>query len=395
MSAPSTPRPDADAGPPASAASAAAEQPHRRHNPLTGEWVLVSPHRTQRPWQGQRDNPADAPRPRHDPKCYLCPRNERAGGHQNPDYQESFVFTNDFAALLPEPPADAPGGAGDTSAGPADAPETLFQAQAVRGTCRVLCFSPRHDLTVAEMEPGQIRPIVDLWAAQIDELGRQYRWVQVFENKGAQMGASSPHPHGQLWATDYLPELPSREDARQRAYHDTHGRPLLCDYAARESQLGERVVVENDDWVAVVPYWAIWPFETMLLPHRHVARLPDLTDGERDALAAILRQLLVKYDNLFTTRFPYSMGWHSAPYRPASGAPGDGPETRPEASVDESRYWQLHAHITPPLLRSASVRKFMVGYELLAEAQRDLTAEAAADRLRALSDIHYRSAERR
>jgi UDPglucose--hexose-1-phosphate uridylyltransferase len=345
--------------------------PHRRFDPLGGQWVLVSPHRMLRPWQGQVEPPAAEARPRHDPGCYLCPGNGRAGGHHNPDYTDSFVFTNDFAALL----ADVPDAAGAESGA-----HPLLRAEAVRGTCRVLCFSPRHDLTLAEMEPGELRRVVDLWAAQTEELGKLYRWVQVFENKGAQMGASSPHPHGQIWATDRLPEAPQREDANQRAYLARHGRPLLLDYADLEAERGERVVVENHAWLAVVPYWAVWPFETLILPRRQVARLPELAASERDALADLLGRLLVKYDNLFTTSFPYSLGWHGAPYGAAGSAGGD---------TGDTGHWQLHAHVYPPLLRSASVRKFMVGYELLAEAQRDLTAEAAAERLRALSELHY------
>ncbi len=336
------------------------EHPHRRFNPLTADWVLVSPHRTKRPWQGQVEKPPSEERPSFDPHCYLCPGNERAGGARNPEYESTFAFTNDFAALLPETPS-----AGD------DHP--LLHYESETGTCRVLCFSPRHDITLPEMELADIRRVVDVWAEQVTELGRQYRWVQVFENKGSMMGASNPHPHGQIWAGDALPNEPAKEDRQQRAYLAGHGRPLLLDYVELEEERRERVVVENAHWVAVVPYWAIWPFETLLLPRRHVLRLPDLAGDERDALAAILKRLLIKYDNLFETSFPYSMGWHGAP-------------------TDRGRYphWQLHAHFYPPLLRSATVRKFLVGYELLAEAQRDLTPEQAAVRLRDLPDTHYK-----
>lgn len=342
--------------------------PHRRYDPLGDQWVLVSPHRMQRPWQGQVEPPSTEPRLRHDPGCYLCPGNARAGGHRNPDYRDSFVFTNDFAALLTEPPAEP-----DPDLSHKARQHPLLHAEAVRGTCRVLCFSPRHDLTLAEMEPDELRDVVDLWAAQTEELGQTFRWVQMFENKGALMGASSPHPHGQVWATDSLPQAAQTEDESQRAHLDQYGRPLLLDYADLEAERRERVVVENHAWLAVVPHWAVWPFETLILPRRHIARLPDVAASERDALAELLGRLLVKYDNLFTTSFPYSMGWHGAPHDAGAA------------------HWQLHAHIYPPLLRSASVRKFMVGYELLAEAQRDLTPEAAAERLRALSDIHYTS----
>ncbi len=347
------------------------QHPHRRYNPLTGDWVLVSPHRTKRPWQGQVERPPQEQRPAYDPACYLCPGNERAGGVRNPAYDNTFVFTNDFAALLPDTPTAPP------------SPHHLLQTESQSGLCRVICFSPRHDLTLPLMPVADVRRVVDVWAGQITELGQRYRWVQLFENRGDMMGASNPHPHGQLWAGSALPNEPAKEDRQQAAYFLEHGSPLLLDYAALEVSVGERVVVANEHWVALVPYWATWPFETLLLPRRHVLRLPDLTDAERDALAAILKQLLTRYDNLFEVSFPYSMGWHGAP---------TGPEDT-VANFPESwqlSHWQLHAHFYPPLLRSATVRKFLVGYELLAEAQRDLTAEQAANRLRSLSDIHYR-----
>ncbi|HLU10599.1 MAG TPA: UDP-glucose--hexose-1-phosphate uridylyltransferase [Oceanobacillus sp.] len=341
------------------------EHPHRRLNPLTGEYVLVSPHRTKRPWQGQVERLPSAERPAYDPTCYLCPGNERAGGVRNPQYEGTFVFTNDFAALLPDTPSS-------------DLPTTtsFMEVESVRGTSRVICFSPRHDLTLPQMELPDIRRVVDLWGEQITELGAIYRWVQVFENKGEAMGASNPHPHGQIWASNFLPNLPANEDRHQRAYYERTGAPLLVDYANEEIKSGERIVAENEHWLALVPFWAIWPFETMLLPRRHVIRLPDLDDAQRDGLADILKRLLTRYDNLFETSFPYSMGWHGAPT-------GDYYER-------DNTHWQLHAHFFPPLLRSATVRKFMVGYEMLAEAQRDLTAEQAAARLRELSEVHYK-----
>jgi len=338
--------------------------PHRRFNPLSGDWILVSPHRTQRPWQGQHESGAEEQRPVHDPKCYLCPDNERAGGMRNPAYHSTFVFLNDFSALL----ADLPDGSPSES--------TLFQAQPVAGECRVICFSPRHDLTLAEMPVPDIRAVIDLWAAQITDLGERYRWVQVFENKGSAMGCSNPHPHGQIWSGDFLPRLVEREDVAQRAWLEREGLPLLIRYAAEEVERGTRVVEVNTHWVLVVPYWATWPYEVLLLPRRHVLRLPDLHEDERNALADILQCGLIRYDNLFETSFPYSMGWHGAPT-------GDG----------DYRHWQLHAHFYPPLLRSATVKKFMVGYEMLAESQRDLTPEQAAERLRAVSARHYRASD--
>jgi UDPglucose--hexose-1-phosphate uridylyltransferase len=349
------------------------EHPHRRRNPLTGQYVLVSPHRTKRPWQGQVEAIPPDNRPAYDPKCYLCPGNERAGGVRNPDYTGTFVFTNDFAALL----ADTP----DAAAGRPDDP--LFHAESARGTSRVICFSPRHDLTLPQMDVADIRRVVEVWAAQVAELGETYRWVQVFENKGEAMGASNPHPHGQVWASSFLPNEAAAEDAHQRAYHAAHGRPLLLDYALREQAItaeGEsRVIVANDEWIAVVPYWAVWPFEALLMPLRHAPRLTALDAAQRDGLAAIVQALTIRYDNLFETSFPYSMGWHGAPTGDLLGQP-DG-------------HWHLHAHYYPPLLRSATVRKFMVGYEMLAEAQRDLTPEQAAARLRALPGVHYRAAQ--
>ncbi|MFN2151725.1 MAG: UDP-glucose--hexose-1-phosphate uridylyltransferase [Anaerolineales bacterium] len=356
------------------------EHPHRRYNPLTGEWVLVSPHRTKRPWQGQVEKAPPDTLSQYDPKCYLCPGNERAGGDNNPQYEHTFVFTNDFAALLPDTPV------------PTRVRENpLFRAQAASGTCRVMCFSPRHDLTLPEMELPDICRVVETWAEQFTELAQKYLWVQVFENKGAVMGCSNPHPHGQIWALDRLPNEPAKEDAHQHEYFRDTGRSLLLDYLEQELKFVERTVVENQHWAAFVPYWAVWPFEILLLPKRHVQRLPDLDEEERQALAEILKGLLIKYDNLFETSFPYSMGWHNAPSETwqvsASEEPDQPDSFRPARSL---QYWQLHAHFYPPLLRSATVKKFMVGFEMLAEAQRDITAEQAADRLRILPAVHYK-----
>ena len=342
-----------------------AEHPHRRLNPLTGEWVQVSPHRMRRPWQGQVEPATADTRPRHDPGCYLCPGNERAGGGRNPGYASTYVFDNDFAALLPASPTDAGGGSAGTEGHP------LLRAVPAAGTCRVVCFSPRHDLTLARMEPAAVVAVVDVWAEQVEELGADYRWVQVFENRGEMMGCSNQHPHGQIWGIDALPNEPAKEDAAQRGYFESQGRLLLTDYLDLEEQRGERVVDAGDHWLALVPFWAVWPYELLLVPRRRVGHLPELTPAERVDLAAVLGRILTRYDNLFQTSFPYSMGWHG---RPADG--GD--------------HWQLHAHFYPPLLRSATVRKFMVGYEMLAEAQRDLTPESAAERLRSLPTRHYK-----
>jgi UDPglucose--hexose-1-phosphate uridylyltransferase len=336
------------------------DHPHRRYNPLLGQWILVSPHRTKRPWLGQVERIAADQRPQYDPQCYLCPGNRRAGSAINPSYTSTLVFVNDFSALLSDAPTDGA------------ATDPLFQAQPVRGECRVICFSPRHDLTLAQMAPPDIRRVIDVWANQVADLGRTYRWVQLFENKGAVMGCSNPHPHGQVWAGSALPNEPAAEDLNQKAYFDQHKSPLLIEVARREQESGARMVVQNEHWLVFVPFWAVWPFETLLVPRRHVLRLTDLSESERNSLADILRRLLIRYDNLFETSFPYSMGWHGAPY-------GEG----------EFSHWQLHAHFYPPLLRSATVKKFMVGYELLAEAQRDLTPEQAAQRLRQLDEEHY------
>jgi UDPglucose--hexose-1-phosphate uridylyltransferase len=343
--------------------------------------VLVSPHRMKRPWQGKQETPAPVVRPAYDPKCYLCPGNRRVSGDVNPKYTSTYVFTNDFQAILPDP-SETP-----------DTGHPLLRHQGARGTCRVVCFSPRHDLALPEMPVEAIREVVDVWAAQVVELGERYRWVQVFENKGEIMGCSNPHPHGQIWAGDFIPNEAAKEDRQQLAYRRERRSLLLQDYLRLEGERGERVVVENADWVLLAPFWAVWPFETLLVPRRPVQRLPDLTGPERDALAEILKRLLTRYDNLFEVSFPYSMGWHGAPASPpASPASqqGEPPGVR-GAPMDKGDFshWQLHAHLYPPLLRSATVKKFMVGYEMLAEPQRDLTPEQAAERLRSLSEVHF------
>lgn len=328
---------------------------HTRFDPLSGRSVLVAAGRTDRPWQGAEDAPpVDAGVP-HDPGCYLCPGNDRAGGVRNPDYDGTWWFPNDFPSLRP----DAPQGGAQ--------PHELLAASSRAGTCRVLCYSPRHDLTMSRMSVAQIGSVIDLWSGQLDELSDTWSWVQLFENRGSQMGASNPHPHGQLWATSHLPDVPTVEDQNQRRWHADHGTPLLLDYAQLEHDRRDRVVVEEEEWIVVVPWWAAWPFETLVLPRRHVPRLTPLTQAQRLSLARSLQSLLRRYDGLFGVPFPYSMGWHGAP-----GASGD------------DDHWQVHAHFYPPLLRSASVRKWMVGFEMLADVGRDLTAEETADRLRSV-----------
>jgi UDPglucose--hexose-1-phosphate uridylyltransferase len=336
---------------------------HRRYNPLTDEWVLVSPHRSKRPWQGQVEKPALEQRPQHDPECYLCPGNERAGGLSNLNYADTFVFQNDFSALLPDVPE---GRAGD---------HELLRSESESGLCRVICFSPRHDLTLAEMDSSAIRRVVDLWAEQYEELAAMdaINHVQIFENKGAVMGCSNPHPHGQIWAQRSIPGEPAKELANMHEYFEQRGTTLLGDYLAVEVDRNERIVCDNEHFVALVPFWAVWPFEVMLLCRRTVASLSDLSEAERDSFSDILRRVAARYDNLFQCSFPYSAGIHQAPT--------DG-EAHPECD--------LHMHFYPPLLRSATVRKFMVGYEMLANPQRDITPESSAEQLRSLSDIHFK-----
>jgi UDPglucose--hexose-1-phosphate uridylyltransferase len=339
------------------------DSPHRRYNPLTGESVLVSPHRAKRPWLGQVEKTPLEDLPHYDPTCYLCPRNERAGGLINPDYRSTFAFDNDFAALLPDE-VQVP-----VSTHP------LLAAVSERGLCRVVCFSPRHDLTLPELDLVAVENVINTWTEQSVDLSKKdfIKYVQVFENKGAVMGCSNPHPHSQVWATEHIPNEPAKELERQKAYYNQNGRTLLSDYLAEEHKRNERILFANDHFTALVPYWAVWPFETMVIAHRNVSYLSDLTSNEVSALAEIMKRITTRYDNLFEISFPYSMGFHQAPF--------DG-QPHPE--------WTLHAHFYPPLLRSATVRKFMVGYEMLAMPQRDITPETAADRLKSLSDIHYK-----
>lgn len=339
------------------------KHPHRRFNPLRGEWVQVSPNRTDRPWQGREENPPPEEKPRYDPDCYLCPGNKRAGGEVNPEYESTFVFDNDFSSLRPGVP--------DEEA----AAHELMKVRGEPGICRVICFTPRHDLTLPEMEIGQIEEVVELWIRQYRELGgRSYvNYVQIFENKGEMMGCSNAHPHGQVYAQKTVPEEPAAERKRQTDYYSRHGRTLLEDYLERELELGERMVTQNDHFAAVVPFWAYWPFETMVISRRPLARFTDLKKEERKGLADIVHKITVRYDNLFQVSFPYSAGFHPAPT--------DG-KTYPQ--------WHFHMHFYPPLLRSATVKKYKAGYEMLGNPQRDFTPEHAADRLRELSGRHYK-----
>jgi len=351
------------------------QSPHRRWNPLRQSWVLVSPHRTQRPWQGEVGQKAVPSGVSYDPHCYLCPGNQRAGGAANPAYEGVFEFVNDYAALMP---AEAgPAEAGPLEAGSAPRSSPLLIAEPALGLCKVLCYHPDHSLTLARMTREEIRPVVDAWTQQYQEIGglEWIKYVQIFENRGAMMGASNPHPHGQIWSTDFVPDEPAAETAAQREHLARTGRCLLCDYVVAELAAAAeqgRVVFENEHFAAIVPWWAVWPFEVLLVSRRHVGALPEFTDDERDGLADALKRLATRFDNLFETSFPYTMGFHQSPT--------DG-ETHPE--------WHFHAHFYPPLLRSATVRKFMVGFEMLGMPQRDITPEDAAQRLRACSEEHF------
>ncbi|MBP4137350.1 MULTISPECIES: UDP-glucose--hexose-1-phosphate uridylyltransferase [Flavobacterium] len=340
------------------------EDPHRRYNPLINEWVLVSPHRAKRPWQGQNETILTQTFPKHDANCYLCPGNERANGESNPKYENTFVFDNDFAALKQ-----------DDIMYEDDIKQTFFKAKPERGISKVVCFSPRHDLTIPEMSLEGIENIIRTWQKEYNELGaiKYINYVQIFENKGNIMGCSNPHPHGQIWAQSSLPTQIEKTQHCLKSYYDKNKTTLLQDYLRDELKKGDRIVIENDHFVALVPFWAIWPYETMIISKRHVVKITDFTAAEVTAYAIILRQLTIKYDNLFKTSFPYSSGIHQAPT--------DGGE-HPE--------WHFHMHFYPPLLRSSTIKKFMVGYEMLAEAQRDITAEKSAEVLREQSDVHYK-----
>jgi UDPglucose--hexose-1-phosphate uridylyltransferase len=347
------------------------QNPHRRWNALRHDWVLVSPHRTERPWLGEVGQKAAPSAVTYDPSCYLCPGNARAGGVMNPKYENVFSFVNDYSALLPDPVGD-----------PEVPPSPLLESAPARGLCKVLCYHPDHSLTLARMTNEEIRRVVDAWTTEYKELSALgwIEYVQIFENRGAMMGASNPHPHCQMWATGFIPDEPAREAHSQQLYKERTRCCLLCDYMGAEQKEGVRVVFENDAFVALAPWWAVWPFEVMLIARRHVGSLLEFNDADRDGLADALRRLTTRYDNLFETSFPYTMGFHQAPISERTREAEDG-APHPE--------WHFHAHFYPPLLRSATVRKFMVGFEMLGMPQRDITAETAAERLRGLSEEHY------
>ncbi|MDO4880528.1 MAG: UDP-glucose--hexose-1-phosphate uridylyltransferase [Capnocytophaga sp.] len=340
------------------------EHPHRRYNPLMDEWVLVSPHRAKRPWQGQQEKNNENARPKYDENCYLCPTNARTSGDKNPNYTEPYVFTNDFSALKDE----------EVKANPSES--NFFRSEPESGICRVICFSPRHDLTLPEMELPHIESVIRTWIREYKELGSNpnINHVQIFENKGSVMGCSNPHPHGQIWAQKSLPSIVQKLDNSQKKYFEQHGKTLLSDYVKAELEKKERIVLENQHFVALVPYWAVWPYETMIISKRAISSIDQFSDEEISAFAEILQQLTIKYDNLFETSFPYSAGIHQAP-----------------TNGEDHSHWHFQMNFYPPLLRSASVKKFMVGYEMMAESQRDITAEQSAERLRNLSNIHYKN----
>lgn len=334
------------------------EHTHRRLNILTGEWILVSPHRMKRPWQGKLETLPREDRPEYDAKCYLCPTNERANNAGvNPDYPNTFVFENDFGAIV----ADIPAGTQTDS--------DLLIAQSERGICKVICYSPKHNLTMGKMSETELLAVVNLWADEYEKIGKEdfINYVQIFENKGSIMGCSNPHPHGQIWAQEHLPTEIVKECRKQEEYYDKHGHTLLTDYLALELRNDKRVICENDSFAVVVPFWAVWPYETLLISKRPVSNILEMNEQERADLGRILQKITATYDKVFKCSFPYSMGLHQAPTDGLS---------HPE--------WHFHIHFYPPLLRSATVKKFMVGYEMMAEPQRDISAERVADTLKNL-----------
>lgn len=343
------------------------EHQHIRYNPLKGEWVLVSPHRMKRPWGGQVESNVEEDLPDYDPDNPLCPGNIRASGQITPIYENTYSFVNDFPALLESVPS------------PSNSEDELFQMDAARGTCKVMCFHPKSNVTIALMKISEIKEVVKRWIFEMLELGEKWTWVQIFENRGALMGCSNAHPHCQIWASSFLPNEAKIKDRYLSDYYNRNKKPLLIDYVQKELFKKERIVLENRDWVVLVPFWAVWPYETMVLPKKQTSRMQDLSEGQQETLAVIMKRLCTKYDNLFHCSFPYSMGWHGAPTGPYS--------------KEDYPYWTFHGIYLPPLLRSATIKKHMVGYELLAQAQRDLTPEQAAEKLRHLPDSHYKCPE--
>ena len=337
--------------------------PHRRKNILTGEWILVSPQRTQRPWQGEISAPSNAQSLEYESGCYLCPGNKRANGNTNPQYTGTYVFTNDFSALLPDIPTEQ------------IQENDLLISKAERGICRVVNYSPKHNLTLAEMSENEIEQVIAIWQEEFRVLGEKpyINHVQIFENKGSIMGNSNPHPHCQIWAQESIPMETQKELKQFKAYSSKKKRGLLTDYLKLELRLKDRLVFENASFVVVVPYWAIWPYETMIIPKRRISNILQLKPDERKDYAGAIKAVTVKYDNLFNTSFPYSAGLHQAP-----------------TDNRQHREWHFHMHFYPPLLRSAQIKKFMVGYEMLAEPQRDITPEESARTLRELSLVHFK-----
>lgn len=340
------------------------EHQHLRYNPLKDEWILVSPHRALRPWSGQTEIPPQEDTPKFDPTNPLCPGVTRASGKVTPNYKSTYVFENDFPSLLKEGPE------------PPESDDPLFQIKTAKGTCRVICYHPHTDVYFTNLALQDVVAIIEELAKQTRELGRDFTWVQIFENRGEMMGCSNPHPHCQIWASTFLPNEPRIRDENLRKYYGKYRKPMLEDYLDKELSKRERIVYENSEWLVVVPYWAVWPFETMVLPKRQFQRFYDADEKQKEALAKTLQVVVAKYDNLFKCKFPYSMGWYGAP----TGSYLE--ECQP--------HWTFHGVYYPPLLRSATVKKFMVGYELLAQAQRDLTPEKAAGLLRSQSETRDR-----
>jgi UDPglucose--hexose-1-phosphate uridylyltransferase len=329
---------------------------HKRYNILTGEWVLVSPHRAKRPWQGQNEAVSDEQLSAYDSTCYLCAGNTRINGEQNPNYKDVFIFTNDFAALQKNSPKFLVN-------------EGLFKAESEQGICKVVCFSPDHSKSLADMAVEDINKVVKAWQQEYVSLGLldNINYVQIFENKGAVMGCSNPHPHGQIWSQSTLPNEVYKKDKHQKAYYNENKGSLLGNYLKQELRANDRIIYQNDDFVVLIPFWAVWPFETMIIPKRHHRHIAEISEKESLTFADAISKITKAYDQLFLCSFPYSSGIHQAP-----------------TNGESNKHWHWHMSFYPPLLRSATVKKFMVGYEMFGSPQRDITAEQAADRLKDL-----------